>query len=150
LGPDVLIGEPALQRTQVPAAKTRPGSPRERDHAQADAEALAIAGRIAERLTQEPELIEHARRYLAAHRTAASPRHQSTLDEWEEILRTTSVARLQRFLVDQGERATRLRQSLPFLGALSPEERQKVLGETRSDPAPTHMTAQAMNRKPRR
>lgn len=149
LGPDVLMNEPGPQHTLAPAAATEAGRPRRRDHAHAEAEALAIAGQIAERLAHEPELVDRARRHLATQRTTASPQHQSTLAEWDDILRTMSTARLQRFLVDRGERATRLRQSLPFVGALSPAERHTVLADARAAATPARGAAPAMSRTPR-
>jgi hypothetical protein len=39
-----------------------------------------------------------------------------------------SPSRLRRFLVEPGERATRLRQTLPALDLLTPAERNAVLG----------------------
>jgi hypothetical protein len=59
----------------------------------------------------------------------ASPQERHELDEWAHSLRTASPGRLRRLLVDPGERATRLRQTLPFLGILSPEERRTVMDE---------------------
>jgi len=38
---------------------------------------------------------------------------------------------LARFLVDQGERATRLRQTLPFLNVLSEQEKQEIIRSAR-------------------
>jgi hypothetical protein len=40
------------------------------------------------------------------------------LVEWRQILRTQSPTRIRKLLVDPGERATRLRQTLPFLDAI--------------------------------
>jgi hypothetical protein len=44
-----------------------------------------------------------------------------------------SLPRLRRFLVDSGERATRLRQTLPFVDALSNDERDAILKESADD-----------------
>lgn len=61
----------------------------------------------------------------------ASPRERRELMEWIRILSTMSAARLQRFLVEDSERAIRLRQTLPALNFLSPFERdQATRGQT--------------------
>jgi hypothetical protein len=57
----------------------------------------------------------------------ASLAEQRELREWDRVLQTMSLARLRRFLTDRGERATRLRQTLPFLDALSSAERKALL-----------------------
>ena len=67
-----------------------------------------------------------ARAFITSRLTKAAPGEQRELREWDRILRTMSTARLRRFLVDPGERATRLRQTLPFVGALTAEERARV------------------------
>lgn len=102
-----------------------------RTHAVADAEALALAARVADRLATDATLLERARARVAGERARASSRHQATLREWDDVLRTMSVPRLRRFLVDRGERATRLRQSMPFLGILSAAERAAARREAR-------------------
>ena len=57
----------------------------------------------------------------------ASPRERRELMEWIRILSTMSPARLQRFLLEDSERAIRLRQTLPALTFLSPAERDAVM-----------------------
>jgi len=46
--------------------------------------------------------------------------------EWKEILDTWPLERVLSFIQEDSERANRLRQSTPFIGILSPEERQEV------------------------
>ena len=57
----------------------------------------------------------------------ASPRERRELAEWIRILSTMSPARLRRFLLENSERAIRLRQTLPTLNFLSPVERDAVM-----------------------
>jgi hypothetical protein len=57
----------------------------------------------------------------------ASPRERRELAEWIRILSTMSPARLRRFLLENSERAIRLRQTLPALNFLSPAERDAVM-----------------------
>ena len=57
----------------------------------------------------------------------ADPRERRELTEWIRILSTMPPARLQRFLLEDSERAIRLRQTLPGLNLLSPVERDAVV-----------------------
>lgn len=98
-----------------------------RSHADMDARARAIAAAVADRIARNPSLVETARARIALRLSAASSGERKELEEWDRILRSTSIARLRRFLVDPGERATRLRQSMPFLDILTDEERDEAL-----------------------
>jgi hypothetical protein len=102
---------------------------RTRSHAVRDEQALALARVIAKRIRRDPSIVEDARRFIARRLAAASPGEQLELREWDALLTTKSPARLSRFLTEKSERATRLRQSLPFLDALTPEERLAVVHE---------------------
>jgi DNA-binding transcriptional ArsR family regulator len=127
--PIALLSQPAGQVT----ASTSPRSTSQlRRHADLDARGLDIARAIAGRLRHEPTLAARALLFVEQRMRSASPQERPELEEWSQLLRTASPARLRRFLVDPGERATRLRQTLPFLGILSPEERQAVLDDARS------------------
>jgi hypothetical protein len=106
---------------------------RSRSHEDLDRRALAMARAISKRLSDDPSLIERAQRYVRRRLEKASPGERMDLREWERLLRTMSPPRLQRFLVDPGERATRLRQTLPFVDALSKEERDAILKECADD-----------------
>lgn len=103
-----------------------------RTHRDHDRRALALARAVADRLSRDPTLIERARKHIARRIERASPGEHSDLREWDRLLRTMTLPRLQRFLVDPGERATRLRQSLPFLDVLSEEERKRIVEEADS------------------
>lgn len=106
--------------------KSPPRSARRRTHADADDEARALGAAIAEQLKRDPTVIERAQRFLAHRLTVASKAEQRELREWDAALRQMSAPRLRRFLVDRGERATRLRQSMPFFHVLTPPERARV------------------------
>jgi hypothetical protein len=58
------------------------------------------------------------------------------MEEWEMILDTLPPARLRAFLADPGERATRLRQSLPFVAVLTPAERDDLFRKASRDAQP--------------
>lgn len=98
-----------------------------RSHADLDARSLHLARAVAERLRHEPTLVARARAFVEKRLRVASAGEQHELREWQQLLRSASPARLRRFLVDTGERATRLRQTSPFVGVLSADERQAIL-----------------------
>jgi hypothetical protein len=98
-----------------------------RDHADHDKGALALARAIGNRIVRDPTLIERAQKYVDEYLSSAPPGERKEMEEWAAILESMPPSRMQKFLVDKGERATRLRQSLPFLGALTPAERTTLL-----------------------
>jgi hypothetical protein len=118
LPPAALVGK------QTPPSAER----NKRSHAILDTSALALAEAVAAKLAEDPGLVQHARQRIARRLEEASSHEQAELREWDLVLRTMSPARLRRFLTDRGERATRLRQTLPFLEVLSPGERDTALG----------------------
>ena len=120
-----LLGRPPLELSS--GSRSRRTGTLTRSHEDLDRRALALAQAIAERLPEDPSLINRARKYISRRRPKASVHERKELDEWDRILRTMSLARLRRFLVDPSERATRLRQTLPFVGALSAREREAIM-----------------------
>ncbi len=108
---------------------TPPGS-----HAELDERALVLGRALGKRILRDPTLIERAQAYLGEYLKSAPPGERKEMEEWAAILDAMPPARLQKFLVDKGQRATRLRQSLPFLGALTPAERTTLLHEAFDDP----------------
>ena len=84
---------------------------------------------VAAKLETRPELLDLARanlrRWLAVNPAAA-------LHEWTHLLDSLSVPAVVRLLRSDDERATRLRQSSPFAGLLTAEERQAILNDYES------------------
>ncbi|HEX2076850.1 MAG TPA: helix-turn-helix domain-containing protein [Longimicrobium sp.] len=107
-----------------------------RSHADLDRRSLALARAVGDRIAREPALIDRARRHIEERLAEAGPAERKVMEEWKSILDTMTPARLRAFLADPGERATRLRQSLPFAGVLSPAERERLLREAGDDPQP--------------
>jgi len=103
-------------------------------HAKRDVRSLALGEVISEAIMRDPSPIESARSVVMKRLVRASPSEQRELREWERVLRS-SPYKIRRLLVDPGERATRLRQTLPFLDALTPEERDAALAHVDSDQA---------------
>jgi hypothetical protein len=132
-----ILGPPPLafvdgQRVANTASRQRKSS--SVSHAVRDEQALSLAAAVAARLDEDPSLVTRARDNIAHRLPHASPGERQELQEWERILRTMSLPRLRRFLTDPGERATRLRQSLPFFGILTPGERQELRADASTAP----------------
>lgn len=102
-------------------------------HSDRDFEHRLLAKEIALRLRREPARRRRALEYIAKRLKDASPQEKHELEEWQAILESSSNARLERFLLDPGERATRLRQTLPFIDMLSADEREQLLSSLRTE-----------------
>lgn len=98
-----------------------------KSHDEHDAAARRLAAAIVEKIKRDPGLIRVAQRHLKRREKSASPQERRELQEWARILGSMPPSRLRRFLVDQGEQATRLRQTFPTLELLTSGERRSVL-----------------------
>lgn len=96
-------------------------------HQEHDARSRRLALAIAAKIKRDPGLIANAEDEVKRRAQKASPRERRELTEWIRVLSTMSPARFQRFLVEDSERAVRLRQTLPMLNILSPAEREAVV-----------------------
>jgi hypothetical protein len=90
---------------------------------------IAYHQAIADRLRQQPEVLEMARERVKGW-LASSANPQFHARKWAEIL-AGDVSSIAAFLVERSELAYELRQSTPFAGALKPQERWKIWRETR-------------------
>jgi hypothetical protein len=118
-----LLGTPPASVTKRAPAKRS----RSRSHADIDAELRDRGRRIAQVLARKPELVGQAREEITKRLTTATPQEARTLREWQQLLTGLSLQRLRRWLIDPGEQATRLRQSMPivFLKAASEAREQR-------------------------
>jgi predicted NACHT family NTPase len=95
-----------------------------RSHEWIDRRSLALHEAVAAKLEAQPQLLDVARtnlqRWLSANTSAA-------LREWWLLLEVTPLPALLALLRSPGDEATRLRQSSPFAGLLTQEERQAIL-----------------------
>jgi DNA-binding phage protein len=123
--PTLLGGVPPLGLLRAETAGA--AKPTAVSHAEQDARARKLALAIAVKIKRDPGLIQLAENRLERRSQRASPRERRELREWLRVLSTMSPARLRAFLIEDSERATRLRQSLPALSLLSVAERQAVL-----------------------
>jgi DNA-binding MarR family transcriptional regulator len=101
-----------------------------RTHADLDEQSRVQGHQIAKRLLADPRVVESARAWVAKRMPKASEAERHSLREWEEIL-TWPPHRLSAFLRDDGERATRLRQTNPFVGLELLETRGRLHGSER-------------------
>lgn len=131
----LLFGAPPLAFVELESARgrgRRERTPKPVSHASMDERARASGAAIAAKLRHDPSLVERAQRYIARRLPRASHGERRELEEWDRILRTMSLPRLRRFLVEPSERAARLRQTLPFVGELTPVERNAAPGRKTS------------------
>jgi hypothetical protein len=94
-------------------------------HRLLDARSLAMHVVIARKIERDPALLAVARRNLerwSAQRQGDVP---PWLKEWRGVLRQP-WPRVAALITDPGEHATRLRQSSPFAGVLTNEERWRI------------------------
>ena len=101
-------------------------------HQQIDTRSLALARAVAKRIDSDPghKAIKAARdRCKRWHKT--SPCADVAL--WAELL-SKPWPEIRAVLLDTSERGTRLRQSNPFCGVLSPRERWNFFRSFRNDP----------------
>lgn len=99
-----------------------------KDHRLIDERSLAFDRLIAAKLRSEPALVEKARGHLARWLETCSAGARPDLVEWQRVL-SGPFEELLVLLVATDERATRLRQSSPFCGILTPDERLAILRE---------------------
>ena len=116
-----LLGPPPLSLLQGNGDHGEPPpAPR---HKHVDRRLRETARAIADKLRDDSTLIERAGEYIRRRLPRASAAERRVLEEWDEVLDSTTPARLSKLLVERSERAARLRQSLPFVDALTAEER---------------------------
>lgn len=98
-------------------------------HRQLEERSLALHREIARRIRSNPDLLSSVRERLS--KDIRSGRFSISLtDAMQErlnLLDSSSVEQLLELLVDEGENGRRLRQSTPFAGILTKEERRRIL-----------------------
>ena len=100
-----------------------------RSHRWIDERSLALHEAVAARLEAQPDLLAVARanleRWLDTRRVPA-------LLEWRDLLDRAPLPEVLALLRSPSDAAARLRQSSPFAGVLSPQERQTILSRHES------------------
>lgn len=94
------------------------------DHSRLEERSLALHRLVARKLLGNPLLLDRVRETVRRWQGMdGSPR--TTLAEWETIL-SSPADQVAGFLTERSEKATRLRQSSPFCGILSEDERRAI------------------------
>jgi hypothetical protein len=93
-------------------------------HRRREIQSLAMHRRIAEMMERDPDAVigkavSNLDAWLASRDGAATG---AVFREWLELLNRLTPSEIAAFLVSEDERATRMRQSSPFAGVLSPRE----------------------------
>ena len=99
------------------------------DHVRIEKRSIALHRAIAERIRKNPALMEKARENLRKYLDRFARENRplpNALSEWQDILMSQSREAVLELLVSSGESASRLRQSSPFAGILTPKERWKI------------------------
>lgn len=114
-----------------PTPAPGPGKDRKRlaGHARIEARSLAMHRAIAEKLRNNPGLLEAAAENIRRWRRQGVD--VSAFAEWEAIL-GRGVEETVRMMTDPSENAARMRQSTPFTGVLTPKERRRFFEAPRS------------------
>jgi len=98
-------------------------------HALAELRSLAYHREVARRIVDDPTVIARARARVREWSRTLHPVPEYAR-AWAVILDQPAVE-LVRFLEEDSERARELRQSTPFAGALSPQERWRIWRDVR-------------------
>lgn len=99
-----------------------------RTHQEIDERSLALHRLIAEKIRRDPILFERVRTTLARWRRIVCPSAQTYLVEWERLA-NQGVDACIAVATEDSERAAALRQSSPFAGVLTNQERFAFLKE---------------------
>ena len=102
-------------------------------HALAEDVSLELHRAVAERLLEEPALVDRARRRVAGWLRDGSVA-RSYAEAWQAVL-AEPVEVVARHLTDPGERARQLRQTSPFAGFLEPRARWSIWRRARGGTA---------------
>ena len=98
-------------------------------HGALEDRSLRIGKAIAHRLTTDRELVPATTHWIERRLPTASAGERRTLEEWYDLLTSSSPAQLRAFLMSSSERAVRLIRSQPFIAVLSDEARHELLSE---------------------
>src|SRR6266478_5079516 len=109
-------------------SKERPPRPPERSHQWIDARNLEMARLVAEKIRRNPALFGEAVETLRHWKRRLRPVPDAIL-EWDRIFRHKTRGQILRILTQDNDDGQRLRQSDPFCGILTEEERLRFLAE---------------------
>jgi hypothetical protein len=114
-------------RVQIPAARfSETATKTMNPHSAIDARSLDMDRLIAQRLRENPAVLDKARSVLAKWMTSCDASVRPVFEEWRAIL-DGPISGVFAVLEGEVERLIRLRQSSPFCGVLTPAERTAIL-----------------------
>ena len=99
---------------------------RARRHDWIDERSLALSRRIAERAKDDPSVIRNALHWVRGQLASPGGERNRALKEWEHILTSNTHEQILATLIQESEHGARLRQSSPFVGVLSRQERNAI------------------------
>jgi hypothetical protein len=102
-----------------------PATPYFSTHRLTEIRSLAMHALMARKIDHDPMLLEIPKRNLARWRSRAEGEPPNWLTEWERVLERP-WPQVSAFITQDTETATRLRQSTPFAGVLTPAERSRI------------------------
>ncbi len=94
-------------------------------HRVIEARSLAMHCLAAQKISDDPRLLDAVRGTLAGWRSRYGGSVPRALDEWQDIL-DRPWPEIAALITDPGESATRMRQSSPFAGMLTQSERRRI------------------------
>lgn len=103
-----------------------------RTHQEIDERSLALHRLIADKIVREPRLFERSKETLVRWRKTVCSRSHPYLEEWEHLMSLGMDACLAA-AVENSQQATALRQSSPFSGVLTNQERFAFLKQWKRD-----------------
>ena len=101
-----------------------------RYHDAIDRRSLAMHQLAAEKIRRQPQLFEQLSQTLARWQDLVSPSTQPYIREWESLVRAGMEPCLA-VATEESERGNALRQSSPFMGILTHQERFALIREWR-------------------
>jgi hypothetical protein len=104
-----------------------------RSHRDLDERARRLAAHIGKRIAADPTIIDRAVEWIDLRERSEPGPSNRALAEWRSVLTSLSTRQIEALLVEESERADRLRQSLPFVDVLTPDERAAVFHEVAHD-----------------
>lgn len=106
------------------------------NHSETDQVSLELARRVADRMREQPEVVDFARANLArwSQQNPSAPSLQRCYAEWQQIL-TRPVEAICSLLCSESDDTQRLRQNSPFAGVPSPAEVWEVKSRLRHAPS---------------
>ncbi len=98
------------------------------DHQVVDQRSLELNRLIAKKICAEPHLLRQAYDFIERHlrSTDVSNSGQEAIREWKEILDSRPLPDVLSILTEKSDEGNRLRQSSPFAGIITPEERAEI------------------------